>query len=78
MIHQEMRKQVELLQGAIVLTAQERPEGVRQAFREDLFKKFASADGIFGRMPYQILTKVHRDIRYSSSNDSSVPVGSGW
>lgn len=53
-----MRKQVEVLKGAVVLTAQERPEGLGKAFREDLFKKLASADGIFGRMPYQILTKV--------------------
>ena len=53
----EMRKQVELLKGAIVLTAQERPEATARGFREDLFKKMASADAIFGRLPYQVLTK---------------------
>ena len=53
-----MRKQVELLKGAVVLTGQERPEGLRRGFREDLFKNMASADGIFGRLPYQVLTRV--------------------
>jgi hypothetical protein len=53
----ERRKQVELLKGAIVLTAQERPEGLGGGFREDLFKKLVSADAVFGRLPYQILTR---------------------
>ena len=57
-LDEEMRKTVESLKGTIVLTAQEKPEGLRRSFREDLFKKLASADGIFGRLPYQILTKV--------------------
>ena len=43
--------------GALVLTAQERPEGMSRGFREDLFKKMASADAIFGRLPHQMLTK---------------------
>ncbi|MCP4189708.1 MAG: hypothetical protein GY768_03680, partial [Planctomycetaceae bacterium] len=49
-LEEEMRKQVELLKGAIVLTAQEWPEGMTRGFREDLFKKMASADLIFGRL----------------------------
>ncbi|CAK0861021.1 unnamed protein product [Prorocentrum cordatum] len=57
-LDEEMRKTVESLKGTIVLTAQEKPEGLRKSSREDLFKKLASADGIFGRLPYQILTKV--------------------
>ncbi|CAK0891385.1 unnamed protein product [Prorocentrum cordatum] len=57
-LDEKMRKTVESLKGTIVLTAQEKPEGLRKSFREDLFKKLASADGIFGRLPYQILTKV--------------------
>ena len=48
---------MEALQGAIVLTFQERPEGTKKAFREDLYKKVASADGIAGRMPYGIQTR---------------------
>ena len=40
------------------MTAQERPEGLSKSFREDLLKKMMSGDGIFGRLPYQILTKV--------------------
>lgn len=55
---QEMRKQVEALRGTLVFTAQERPEGVGKGFREDLFKKWASGDGIFGRMPYAVVTRV--------------------
>ena len=43
-MEEEMRKQVELLRGACVLTAQERPEGMRKGFREDLFKKMASKE----------------------------------
>ena len=31
---------------------------MKKGFGEDLFKKLASADGIFGRLAYQILTKV--------------------
>ena len=57
-LDEEMRKQVEMLIGAIALTAQEKPEGLKKLFREDLFKKLATADGIFGRLPYSILTKM--------------------
>ena len=57
-LEEEMRKQVELLNGALVMTAQEKPEGLRKGFREDLFKKMATADGIFGRLPYQVLTRL--------------------
>lgn len=62
-IDEELRKQVELLVGAVVYTAQERPEGVNRGFREDLFKKWASADGIFGRLPYQIQTRATQGCR---------------
>ncbi|CAK0866236.1 unnamed protein product [Prorocentrum cordatum] len=54
----EMREQVESLVGSIATTAQEKPEGINKSFREDLFKKMATADGIFGRLPYAVLTKV--------------------
>ena len=52
----ELRKQVEQFQGSIVITFQERPEGTKKAFREDLFKKVASADQVAGRMPYGLET----------------------
>ena len=39
----EMRNQVELVKGALVLTAQERPEGMARGSREDWFEKVASA-----------------------------------
>ena len=53
----EMRKQVEQLNGCCVLTGQETPATGRK-LREDLFKKFASADGIAGRKPYGFLTRM--------------------
>lgn len=56
-LDEEMRKHVEMLKGAIAFTAQERPEGMGKPLREDLFKKWASADGIFGRLPYGVETK---------------------
>ncbi len=36
---------------------QEKPTGGRTRVREDLLKKFATGEGIAGRMPYAILTK---------------------
>ena len=54
---EEMRKQVEQLNGCIILTGQETPATNRK-LREDLFKKFASADGIAGRKPYGFCTKM--------------------
>ena len=60
MLHlaEEMRKQIECISNAFVWTACEKPEGLKKPFREDLFKKVASADAVFGRLPYQIITKV--------------------
>ncbi len=53
----EFRKQVEQFVGRIVLTAQEAPENSRK-LREDLYKKTMSADGIAGRKPYGIRTRM--------------------
>ncbi len=47
----ELRKQVQLMLGAIIYTGQERPIGNRHNMREDLLKKFATGEGIAGR-PY--------------------------
>ena len=52
-----MRKQVEQAAGAIMLTAQEAPETNRR-MREDLYKKTMSADGIAGRRPYGMSTRM--------------------
>ena len=54
---EEMRKQVEQLNGCCILTGQESP-GTNRRLREDLFKKFASADGISGRKPYGFKTRM--------------------
>ena len=44
----ELRKTVELLFGAIVFSGQERPTGSKSKLREDLLKKFVTAEGIAG------------------------------
>ncbi|CAK0905471.1 unnamed protein product [Prorocentrum cordatum] len=59
---EEMRKVVELLVGGCIFTGQERPPGQRSSMRQDLLKKFATADTIAGRLPYSILTKMYRII----------------
>ena len=46
---EEMRKQVGQLNGCIILTGQETP-GTGRKIREDLFKNFASGDGIAGAL----------------------------
>ncbi|CAE7336105.1 unnamed protein product, partial [Symbiodinium microadriaticum] len=53
----ETRKQVEQSAGCFILTAQEKPENARK-MREDLFKKTMSADGIAGRRPYGMSTRM--------------------
>ena len=54
---EEMRKQVSQCAGCFILTAQEKPETGRK-MREDLFKKACSADGIAGRPPYGMRTRM--------------------
>ena len=49
---------MESLAGGIIFTGQERPSGTRNQIREDLLKKFCTAEGISGRLPYAILTKL--------------------
>lgn len=53
----EMRKQVEQSAGCFMLTAQEAPETCKR-MREDLYKKTMSADGIAGRRPYGMMTRM--------------------
>ena len=55
----ELRKTIETLVGGIIYTGQERPSGGRQSLREDLLKKFATGEGISGRLPYGMVTKLH-------------------
>ena len=52
-----MRKQVENFVGCMILTGQECPE-TNKRLREDLFKKTMSADGISGRKPYGVTTRM--------------------
>ena len=58
----ELRKQVPNMAGHFVFTGQERPTGGKQPIREDLLKKFSTGEGICGRLPYGILTKMHHII----------------
>jgi hypothetical protein len=54
---EELRKQIEEFADSFILTGQETPNGTRQ-LREDLFKKTMSADGIPGRKPYGLQTRM--------------------
>ena len=56
---EELRKVVGLLFGGFIFSGQERPTGQKSTLREDLLKKFATAEGISGRLPYAILTKLY-------------------
>jgi len=80
---EEMRKQIENLEGCIIATAQEAPETNRK-LREDLYKKTMSADGIAGRKPYGLVTRmlelvgwkrieVNRMLRFSGVSESNFP-----
>ncbi|CAE8731500.1 unnamed protein product [Polarella glacialis] len=50
-------QQIEEFADSFILTGQEAPNGTRQ-LREDLFKKTMSADGIPGRKPYGLQTRM--------------------
>ena len=54
----ELRKVIQLLAGRFIYTGQEKPTNTRNGMRQDLVKKFATGEGIAGRMPYGILTKL--------------------
>ena len=54
---EELRKQVEQFAGCIILTGQEAPETSKR-MRADLFKKMQSGDGIAGRKPYGMVTRM--------------------
>ena len=53
----ELRKQIEQFADCIIITGQEAPEQTKR-MREDLFKRTMSADGIAGRKPYGIATRM--------------------
>ena len=55
----EMRKQIEQYSNCCILTGQEVP-GTSKRLREDLFKKFMSAEGIADRKPYGMQTRMIR------------------
>ena len=58
---EELRKTVELLVSGIVFTGQERPQGgSRKKMQMHLWKKFNSGEGLRGRLPYAILTRMIR------------------
>ncbi len=58
-VDDELRKVAELLVGGFIFTGQERPTGQRGHMREDLLKKFVTGEGVAGRLPYSILTKMY-------------------
>ena len=44
--------------GGFIFSGQEKPTGTKQSLREDLLKKFLTGEGISGRLPYAILTRL--------------------
>ena len=56
-LDEELRKQVESFVGCIILTGQECPE-TNKKLREDLYKKTMSGDGVMGRKPYGVMTRM--------------------
>ena len=56
---EEMRKQIEGIAGAIIFTGQEAPDSSKP-MKEDLFKRFITGEGITGRRPYGITTRMMR------------------
>ena len=55
---EELRKTVESLQGAFIITMQEKPLGGGGTLRQDLFKKVATAEGVSARPPYGKTTRL--------------------
>ena len=64
-----LRKQVDQFAGGMIFTGQEKPSGGRGRVREDLLTKFATADGIAGRMPCAILTNKFRIVGWKRDGD---------
>ena len=60
-----------------MIIGQERPEGMPNKFREYLFKKSATGDGIFGRLPYQVLTKVINLVGWKRMETNRLPTFDG-
>ena len=72
MDEEELRKVVETMADGIVFTAQERPQGGKRRILLHLWKKLLSADGLRGRMPYAILTRMIRILGWTRVETNSV------
>ena len=55
-----LRSCIELLVGGCVFSGQERPQGLNKKIRLHLWKKFCTGEGIRGRLPFQILSRMVR------------------
>ena len=53
--------QVEQFAGSVILTGQEAPDSVRR-IREDLLKRWITGEGIAGRKPYGLQTRMMRPV----------------
>jgi hypothetical protein len=69
---EEMRKMVELLANGICFSGQERPQGSKKKMLLHLWKKFLSGEGLRGRMPYAVLTRMIRLIGWVRLEVNSV------
>ena len=62
MLHNDdqLHKCLETLASGYLFTFQEKPEGQGKPLRDDIFKKIVTGEGMFGRMPFAVLTKLFR------------------
>ena len=56
------RYEVEQFAGCVILTGQEAPDSIRR-IREDLLKRWITGEGIAGRKPYGMQTRMMRRFR---------------
>ena len=69
---EELRKCVDCLSGALVLTAQERPQGGKKKLLLHLYKKLCSAEGLRARLPYAVITRMLRLIGWKKMEVNSI------
>ena len=69
----ELRKLIELVAAACAWTIQERPTGTKGSFRLDIWKRICSADGIAGRLPYAIITRMFHMIGWKRFELNHMP-----
>ena len=72
----KMYKNIELLASGYIFTCQESPEGAKP-IREDLLKKVITAEGIAGRLPYSVITRMFKLLGWKRFETNKMPKFSG-